>query len=534
MASRASTSSTVVPAEVLPAEVPAEATAEAMMAEAPNKVGPSKEPVAAPVPLAAGVPVAAGDLVAGKYLIERVIGAGGVGVVMEAMHQGLGERVAIKFLQKRAAESDENLTRFRREVRALAKIKSENVARVMDSGSLPSGEPFMVMELLEGQDLAAVLKARGRVSLAEAVDFIVQACEALAVAHGLSIVHRDIKPANLFLSRAADGTPIVKVLDFGISKLLGDVRDQAVTQTLSVIGSPLYMSPEQMERPRDADARSDIWSLGVILYELVTGKPPFEAATMPMLCARICTAPPTPLHVHQVSVPAALETAIARCLEKAPERRFPSVASLARAIAPFGSDSTRSKAEHVARIAEAEGLPDDSEDTQVMSGPPVGAATDGVAAFPASDADGQPESLPPRRLAWDSSPPPPPTASLEPVTRPRRARLVSASIAALCVLLAIAVWMRGREPQSVARPAARMLADAPARELVELPTAAPATADAQTLVPAAAATVAERATSEPAPDATPLRPKAGVPRKPALPKAPVKPSGRHDDVLSER
>ena len=456
-------------------------------------------------PLTAGVPVAAGDLIAEKYLIERVIGAGGVGVVMAATHQGLGERVAIKFLQKRAAESDENLTRFRREVRALAKIKSENVARVMDSGSLPSGEPFMVMELLEGQDLAAVVKARGRLPLVEAVDFVVQACEALAVAHGLSIVHRDIKPANLFLSRAADGTPIVKVLDFGISKLLGDVRDQAVTQTLSVIGSPLYMSPEQMERPRDADARSDIWSLGVILYELVTGKPPFEAATMPMLCARICTAPPTPLGVHEIEVPAALEAAIARCLEKSPERRFPSVASLARAIAPFGYAGTRSKAEHVARIAEAEGLPDDSEDTQVMSAPPLCTAENGASPL-GSDADPQPESLPPRRLAWDSSPPPPPTAALASVTKPRRARFVSASIAALCVLFAIAVWMRGREPQSVARPAARVLAQTTPPELVEMPTTA-TTPVMQEPVPTPAATVAERATSEPAPDVTPGRPR---------------------------
>lgn len=477
--------------------------------------------------LVAGVPVAAGDLIAEKYLIERVIGAGGVGVVMAARHQGLGERVAIKFLQKRAAESDENLTRFKREVRALAKIKSENVARVMDSGSLPSGEPFMVMELCEGQDMAAVLKARGRLPLVEAVDYIVQACEALVVAHGLSIVHRDIKPANLFLSRASDGTPIVKVLDFGISKLLGDVRDQAVTQTLSVIGSPLYMSPEQMERPRDADARSDIWSLGVILYELCTGKPPFEAATMPMLCARICTAPPTPLSVHEIELPPALEAAIARCLEKAPQRRFPSVASLARAIAPFGHASTRSKAEHVARIAEAEGLPDDSDDTVVMSAPPSGVAA-------SQDADPLPESMPPRRLAWDSSPPPAPATPLEVAAKPRRARFISASIAALGVLLLAVLWMRGRAPQSVAQPAARALVEAAVPEAVEAEVAtaeaAPAAAQA---APAPIETVADRSTSEPVPAAQPQRPHSTGPRKPVAPRSP-KPTGRHDDVLSER
>jgi len=331
-------------------------------------------------------------VIADKYVIERVIGSGGVGVVVAARHQGLGERVAIKFLQRSAASS-ENLARFAREARALARIKSENVARVMDTGSLPSGEPFMVMELIEGQDLAAVIKARSRVPLVEAVDYVVQACEALAVAHGLDIIHRDIKPANLFLSRAADGTPIVKVLDFGISKLAGgDGRDQAVTQTLSVIGSPLYMSPEQMERPRDADARSDIWSLGVILYELIAGKPPFEAATMPMLCARICTSPPTPLADHDVEVPADLGAAIARCLEKSPDRRFASVASFARAIAPFGFDSTLQKAEHVARIARAEGLPTEPETlSDEPSSPPAVLARDAT-----GDADRQPESLSPR------------------------------------------------------------------------------------------------------------------------------------------
>jgi eukaryotic-like serine/threonine-protein kinase len=483
-----------------------------------------------------GVPVAAGDVIEEKYLIERVIGAGGVGVVMAATHMGLGERVAIKFLQKRAAESQENLTRFSREVRALAKIKSENVARVMDSGTLPSGEPFMVMELCEGQDLAGVLKSRKRLPLAEAVDYIVQACEALAVAHGLSIIHRDIKPANLFLSRAPDGTPIVKVLDFGISKLLGDARDQAVTQTLSVIGSPLYMSPEQMERPREADARSDIWSLGVILYELVTGKPPFEAASMPMLCARICTAPPTPLAAHDIEVPAALEAALARCLEKSPERRFPSVASLARAIAPLGHPSTRIRCERVVRIAEAEGLPDDSEDTQVMSAPAFDPPSPAETAAPL-DSDAQPESLPARRLAWDSSPPPPP-AELFATPKPRRVRLVSASIAALFVLLAIAFWMRGREPQAARSP--RTLTETAAPELAGSSAAPasletePARVEPRAIAPTPVETVAERVANEPAP-LSPLSPsRATVPRKPAPPKAPLKQAGSHDDVLSER
>jgi serine/threonine-protein kinase len=270
-----------------------------------------------------------GDVIADKYVVEEVIGAGGVGVVVAARHQGLDERVAIKFLQRAAAETRENVARFDLEARALARVKSEHVARVMDVGRLATGESFMVMELLEGEDLAKVI-ARGPVPVADAVDHVVQACEAVAAAHDVAIVHRDLKPANLFVTRGREGRTTIKVLDFGISKLRNE--SHAVTQTLSVVGSPLYMSPEQMESPRDADERADVWSLAVILFELVAGKPPFDA-------------------------PEELAKILRRCLSKRPDERVQSAVELAGLLAPFGGRAAEESASRLGRWARPEATP---------------------------------------------------------------------------------------------------------------------------------------------------------------------------------
>lgn len=354
------------------------------------------------------IPVAIGDVIADKYRLQRIVGAGGVGVVFAAEHLTLGEPVAIKLLQRAAAESSENLARFDREARALARVKSEHVARIMDFGALPTGEPYMVIELLEGSDFSAVLRERQRLPIEEAVDFVVQACEAVALSHGVGIVHRDLKPANLFLTKSADGTPIVKVLDFGISKLRTPEagRDQAVTQTMSVVGSPLYMSPEQMETPKDADERADMWSIGVILYELITGKPPFEASTLPLLLARICTSPPTPMAEHGVVVPEGLERVIVRCLAKDPAQRFQSVAALARDLAPFGVAATMVRAHRIVRAS-------------TLSNAALDFPADVDAASPDDLGQASPDSSGARRLAWDSSPPPPLEAR-RPVARASR------------------------------------------------------------------------------------------------------------------
>ena len=334
------------------------------------------------------MPFEKGQLVADKYVIEEVIGAGGVGVVVSARHTKLGEKVAIKFLQSAAMQSAENVARFDREARSASKIKNEHVARVIDVGSLPNGAPYMVLEHLEGQDLGAVLRDRHHLPVEEAVDYVAQACEAVMEAHALGIVHRDLKPANLFLTKRADGSPIIKVLDFGISKLLarsGSSPELSMTQTASIMGSPLYMSPEQMTTPRDTNELTDVWSLGTILYELLTGLSPFEAATLPALCARICTGAPTPISQRLPegeTIPPALEGAIMRCLERDRGARHNTVADLARRIAPFGSRDATQSADHASRVAQTAGIPlsfdDDDDLTQVAkpqpSKPPPGGA----------------------------------------------------------------------------------------------------------------------------------------------------------------
>ncbi len=213
-----------------------------------------------------------GEILAGKYRIEKVLGEGGMGVVVAAQHIHLDDRVAIKFLLPGAKSNPEVLARFAREARAAVKIKSEHVARVSDVGTLENGTPYMVMEYLEGSDLAAWVHERGALSLEQATEFVLQACEAIAEAHTLGIVHRDLKPANLYVIRRPDGKLSVKVLDFGISKVTRAAAsgpDMSLTKTAAFMGSPLYMSPEQMESARNADVRSNVWALGVILYELV-------------------------------------------------------------------------------------------------------------------------------------------------------------------------------------------------------------------------------------------------------------------------
>ncbi|MFZ5891001.1 MAG: serine/threonine-protein kinase [Myxococcota bacterium] len=202
------------------------------------------------------LPIEEGQLVAGKYRIERVIGSGAMGVVVAAWHVELAQRVAVKFVRPEAMGVRDAEERFRREARAAARIRSEHVGRVMDVGTIDGGIPYMVMEFLEGQDLADEMLRRGPLPVPEAVSYVLEAIEALAEAHTAGIVHRDLKPANLFLARRADGTRIVKILDFGVSKATGTrPGDMALTQHAAMIGSPLYMSPEQMRSARDVDAR---------------------------------------------------------------------------------------------------------------------------------------------------------------------------------------------------------------------------------------------------------------------------------------
>ena len=288
-----------------------------------------------------------------KYRIERVIGQGGMAVVLSAMHLHLDERVAIKLMLPQWAEDPELVERFMHEGRAATKIRSEHVVRVHDVG-LVFERPYLVMEYLEGSDLDQLIAARGKLPVETAIDYLLQACEAIAEAHVGGIIHRDLKPANLFLTHRADGSACVKVLDFGISKRMTARGRAGRRETLPsmVMGSPHYMSPEQMQASHAVDERSDVWALGAILHELVAGTPPFQGETITALCAMILQDPPPPLTLLRADVPGAVEAVVLRCLEKDPARRFPNVAELAAALADLGSEAAQASAVRIARVLE--------------------------------------------------------------------------------------------------------------------------------------------------------------------------------------
>jgi eukaryotic-like serine/threonine-protein kinase len=290
-----------------------------------------------------------GDFICGKYRIDSVVGTGGMGIVMGAYDTSLGRPVAIKFLSPSRATREGAIQRFLREARAAASIQSEHVVRVFEVSTLPDGTPFIVMEYLRGFDLAQLLTQRGALSIEEACDYVLQSCEALGEAHGRGIVHRDLKPQNLFLSQRPDGSPCMKVLDFGISKAMDDVA-QNLTSTDTVMGTPLYMSPEQVRSLKNVDARADIWALGSILFELLTMSPIYQAPSASALCAMIAMDPPTPLRARRPQAPPELEAVILRCLHKDPMGRFQDVAALGEALAPFASDRGRLSATRISRV----------------------------------------------------------------------------------------------------------------------------------------------------------------------------------------
>jgi serine/threonine-protein kinase len=296
------------------------------------------------------VPITPGEVLDGKYRVDQVLGVGGMGIVVAATHLQLGTRVALKFMLAEGLKLPGLVERFSREARAAVRLKSDHVARVLDVGTLSSGSPYMVMEYLEGSDLGSIVESRGPMPVDVAVDCVLQACDAVAEAHSLGIVHRDLKPRNLFLTQRNDGRALVKVLDFGISKDRTGA-DLGLTRTTEVIGSPNYMSPEQLRSTRAADERSDIWALGVILYELLTGRVPFVAESITQLTAMVLTEPPRPIAQLRPDLPRDLARAVERCLEKEPEKRFVSVAQLAAALEKFAPADTQQLASRIARIA---------------------------------------------------------------------------------------------------------------------------------------------------------------------------------------
>ncbi len=371
-------------------------------------------------------PVREGDILAGKYKVEKVLAQGGMGVVVAAMHQQLEQRVALKFLLPEGMENEAALGRFLREAKAAVRLRSEHVARVLDVGTAETGSPYIVMEYLEGRDLSSVLEAEGRLSVREAVTYVLQTAEAVAEAHALGIIHRDLKPANLFLTKRADGTPCVKVLDFGISKLTTP-GDMNLTKTSAIMGTPYYMAPEQLRSSKSVDLRSDIWSLGMILYELLTGCVAYQRETLPELCSAILFDPVLPPRTFLPELPEALEAVVMRALAKAPEDRYQNLAQLAEDVAPFAKDGER-LAMRVKRVLG------------------VGPKT--------SDAPDEPAPLSPRPSSPDTSADALAETTLGsiPAPPPRRLALIVGAAVALVALLGVVVVRRMLAPSSVTAP----------------------------------------------------------------------------------
>jgi eukaryotic-like serine/threonine-protein kinase len=302
-------------------------------------------------------PVKEGEILAGKYSIGRVLGVGGMGVVMAAYDQLLERKVAIKFLLPRLAWSESSVQRFMHEARAATRVTGEHAVKLLEIDKLPSGVPFFVMEYLAGQDLKALLLSEGPLARERAVDYVLQALQAVAEGHARRLVHRDLKPSNLFLTTHADGTPLIKVLDFGIAKTLHlehAEQSAGITETGDVLlGSPAYMSPEQLVSPRDVDERSDIWSMGVTLYELLSGRLPFDGDSKFALMTRIMQANGSQLEAPPSSetLPDALVKVVWRCLQKQREARFATVCDFARALAPFGSEDANMSLRRIVRLS---------------------------------------------------------------------------------------------------------------------------------------------------------------------------------------
>jgi eukaryotic-like serine/threonine-protein kinase len=487
-----------------------------------------------------GHPLLPGETLAGKYRIERALGQGGMGVVMAARHLELDERVAIKFLLGDPPEGA--VERFLREARAAAKVKGEHVCRVFDFGRLETGEPYIVMEHLEGVDLSNKLEREGPQPASLVVGWIVEVCDALAEAHALGIVHRDLKPANVFLARRPDGSSCAKVLDFGISKV---PSTGTMTRSATMMGSPVYMSPEQMESSRDVDARSDIWSLGVVLYELLSGDAPFIGESMVQLAVQVREREPLAIDPRR-AVPEGLHAVIGRCLAKKPADRFGSVGELAAALAPFAPPEVgalvarltrritpRMAASSGSTLAYAPTRPERPSDPELRAG-----------SAPVAEAEPPSPISAPRvarvdRLRATFAPLESRMGDHEAPRRPRRllaAALAVASVAALMVGLRLRSGWGPAQPEAPARDAVTSALLAPATVTTDLAVAATAADAGVGEEKVAALTVTAPASRPMQPSHSRARASASVAgaAPPAVPAVPAVVTGVPDDVPTKR
>ena len=442
---------------------------------------------------------------AGKYTVERILGQGGMGVVFEARHIRLGQRVAIKVLGSALREYPELVERFEREARAAGSLTSAHAVRVFDIDATDDGTPFIVMELLAGRDLSTIVERDGPQPVSRAVRWLIEACDAIAEAHRLGIIHRDLKPSNLFLTDI-EGRQLVKVLDFGIAKRVS-TQEAQITQAVAPLGTPQYMSPEQVRCAKDVDSRTDVWSLGITLYEMICGQTPFAHESASACIASIAADPVPDPRTFRPDLSEAFANVLLKALAKNANDRYQTVAELVAAIAPFALEDDEGEEELISAVRRAyvaAESPITPRDQLTLDG------LEHVA-----------ESLPspsPSPVALDlrrafesrSDHTVPPAISLASIAPKRKVRSTLAMVAAAALGLAALVltphWASSND--APARAAAVHVAVAPSTA-VDLPAAAetaarpPAAATAE-LAPVATQAVVADAPAAPAPAPAPL------------------------------
>ena len=451
-----------------------------------------------------------GTVIDGKYRIDELIGRGAMGVVVSATHEQLHEKVALKFLEVRTPLGSQDFkARFRREAQVSARLKNEHITRVIDVGLWRDEVPFMVMDHLVGRDLRTVIRAEGKLSVPLALDYVVQICEGLAEAHAIGVVHRDLKPSNLFLTQRADGSDLIKILDFGISKWSKQDAelDDELTQTGVVLGSPKYMAPEQLFGSGEVDARADVWSLGAILYQLLGGRPPFDQPTLAQMCAELSTerSPPSLVAIN-ADVSDALEQVIFRCFARDRSARVQDVAELAFALleavgAPF-ADPVRTR-------IRASLTPGKTREA-TASGPQLAVTGGYAAAIALGTASGSWSSI---KSIKSSSKPVEPSSS-EPSPPPKRRGLVIGAVVAIGLISAVAWISTSSRSNAGTTVGTRGSTSTSALSVPSAPTTTAATAIATTT----ATTITTTSTTIATPTATPEPIAIGKPTHPYPPK----------------